>query len=551
MTGVSGWRRAWAPLAAALAVGAVSALRVDDVFYFLHGLESQGMLLATALADGRGFVDLSLPGHPAHVREPPLFYLALAGLIRAFGFRMMPMKLFIWASYAASAGLAAAFLQRRIAPAMAFFASALCLTGPVFFNFLSGPKSDLPFTAVAFGALLLTEGFIARLGSAERARLAGWALATGLMILAAVMMRSLGLALLIAAAGAVMIPGRGRPPLAPRLGWAALLGAPTVAGYAAWSLRNAGSPNPAGYSYFDWFRMDLAPNSPLMTAVDFHAPLMGPPPVAPLSMILTRSARHLYLYLGDLGGALCNLDWLGNGAGHFTRTVVYLLLAAMAALAVARREKIREGRVLVPLYITVYLGAILAWPMDDPRLLLPLMPLAAGYALDGIAGLAGRVRPLRLALPAALVVLLASNAVRDAGYQRACARLPTVEFRPGFRVRFTSREARDSYELLLWAGRNTAPGAVLMYHSPPPCRLISGHECSPVPMSQDLAAVRRYILDGGIDYLVVDEWGRAFPGGAGWFTEHVLRPAAAAAPAQFAIAYQIAGREEYVLAVKK
>jgi hypothetical protein len=347
----------------------------------------------------------------------------------------------------------------------------------------------------------------------------------------------------------VLLAGRGRP-LLTRLIWTAVLCAPTVAGYAGWSWRNRSVPNPGGYSYLDWFRMDLAPNSPAMTAVDFHAPLMGPVPHASLDTIVYRAGRHLYLYLAELGGALYNLDWLGAGAGQTARTVAYLALAGLAVAGLYRERGGRE-RLAMPLFVLIYLGAILAWPMDDPRLLMPLMPLAAYSALAFVAGLAADRRPLRLGLAGLMFVLLGSNVYRDASYQRDHSRLPTVEFRPGFRVRFTSREAFDSYRLLDWASRNTPAGAVLMYHSPPPCRLISGHECVSIPMSEDLGAVRRFILSGGADYLVVDEWGRAFPGGAGWFVEHVLRPAVAEAPERFPVVERIPGREAYVLGVKK
>jgi hypothetical protein len=568
LAGLPGWRKTWAPLAAALVVGAVCLLRIDDVFYFLYGHEAQGLLLATAIADGHGFVDLSLPGHPAHVREPPLFYLTLAGLIRLFGFKLLPLKIFIGASYAAAAGLATAFFQRRFSPLLSFLAAAIGLTGPVLFNFLSGPKSELPFTALMFAALLLLESFIARYcrrvdGDRLQVHLLG--LAAGTMVLLAVMTRTLGMALLLAGIGALMVSGRRRLRLWPRLLGSVVLAAPTMIGYLGWTLRNRRVPNPAGYSYLDWFRMDLAPDSPAMTAVDFHAPLMGPVPHASAGAMLLRAGRHAVNYVAYLGGSVHNLDWLNfAGGGEIItglKSAAYLLLAALALRVLVPLEKSKAGAPLAPMFMAGYLAAVLLWPMDDPRLMLPLMPLAAYYILLGGYGLARAAivardpplpeRPIKAALLAAGLLLLGSNIARDAAAQRAYSKLPTVEFRPGFRVRFMSREGYDSFNLLLWAGRHTPPGAVLMYHSPPPCRLISGHDCSPIPMSDDLAAVRDFITGGGADYLIVDEWGRGFPGGAGWFTEHVLRPAAEKYPDRFETVERVPGREAYVLRVKK
>jgi hypothetical protein len=308
--------------------------------------------------------------------------------------------------------------------------------------------------------------------------------------------------------------------------------------------------------------MNLAPNSPAMTAVDFHAPLMGPVPRVSAWDLLLRALRHTVTCLADLGSAVHNLDWLplAGNAGVYAQYAVYLLLVGLGGRALMKAETGAAG-LLMPVFSAIYLAAVALWPMDDPRLLMPLMPMASAYILSGIYGLgrsplltrgrAGAERAIQGTLLAVALALLISNVGRDLKYQRWCAQLPTVEWRPGFRVRFTSREAYDSFRLLRWAAENTEPEAVLMYHSSPPCRLISGRVCSPIPFTEDLARVRDYVVAEGIDYLVMDEWGRVFPGGAGWFTENVLRPMTRAFPADFEEAYRIQERESYVLRVKQ
>jgi len=151
----------WKALLLALLAAALTAslywLRVDSAMYFLHGAEAQGLLLAKALASGQGFVEISLPGSPAHVREPPLFYLCLAGLIKLFGFRLYPMKVFVWAGYVLSAGLGVWLFSKRAPAFIAFFGLMTVMSSPELFRFFTGPKSDIPYTALSLGAILALE----------------------------------------------------------------------------------------------------------------------------------------------------------------------------------------------------------------------------------------------------------------------------------------------------------------------------------------------------------------------------------------------------------
>ncbi len=571
-------KKAWAPLLAGIFAAVLYWPMADSVFYFLHGGEGQGLLLAKALAGGHGFVDLSLVGHPAHVREPPLFYLMLAGLIRVYGFRMRPLKMLMLFSYLAAAAAGTAYFQRRSRPLPAFLAMALAMSSPVLFGFFTGPKTDVAFTALALAALLCLELFCEAIASGESAGAAEgikrggkWrapviAAAFTALALISIFIRTLGLALVISACGAALWAGRGSVPLRRRAAWAAALAAPAVIAIGLWAARGAVTPNPAGYNYGNWFMMDLKPDSPMMTAVDFHAPLLGPVPRVSMAGLIRRAARHAALYPAELMRMAFHPLGLASGpsgaaALALNRIIPFaLFILALAGLYIHERHAPPAALI----FIASYSAVVLVWPMDDPRLLFPLLPFAAFYLVTGLertmamvarsaprAKDSGPGRAASILLAAIVLIAAGLHVYRDREYHASLARLPAVTLSPGFDVRFMSREIRDSFRLLVWVKENAGPGAVIMYHSPSPCRLVTGHDCQTIPFSRDLARVRDFICNGGADYLVLDEFGKVIPGGPGWFVENVLRPVVAAYPEDFETVYVIPGTSAAVVKVRR
>jgi hypothetical protein len=568
------WRRAWAPLLAGVFAAALYWPRVDSVFYFLHGAQGQGLLLSRALADGLGFVDLSLPGHPAHVREPPFFYLMLAVIIKTFGFKMYPLKVLIWSGYVGTAVLGTMLFQRRTSAWIAFLGMALCMSGTILFWFFTGPLSDVPFTAVSLAALLLLERLAERVSGsgAVTSRVSLWPIAGGAvaLTLSAVFIRSLGLALVLAGCGALLAHQWKIVDLRRRSAWVLLILLPVVIGQGAWAIRGVYLENPAGYNYLDWFMMDLVPDSPEMTAVDFHAPLMGELNRITVPGLLHRTLRHTWIYAFMIVNGLVDkgiyspLERLISVTGTVIGLCFLFFILAGAYLSE------RGRRPTVIFYIVIYMGAVLVWPMDDYRLLLPLLPFAAFYAVHGFFRMTGAtlmrlkkgspdkeaapdpplIRLVRVIVPLALLIpIIGFNVYININYHQSCSGLPTVSLYPGFEVRFMHKETMDSFRLLMWARDNTEPGATLMYHSPPPCGLVTGRQCSPIPFSRDTARVREYIVDGGADYLVLDQWGEIFPSGPGWFVENILRPTADSSPEDFRTVYEIPGTRAMVVKV--
>ncbi len=568
------WRRlAWAPAAAAILTGLVYITRVDSVFYFLYGAEGQGILLASALAKGQGFVDLALPGHPPHVREPPLFYLSLAGVIKAFGLRMLPMKVFMWTGYIATAAASVLFFQRRARPWLALLATMLFVLSFELFRFFTGPKSDAPFMALILFAILALEILIERIYKNHEVKEHGrdrpyvvyfCASVAVILCLAAVFTRSLGLALFIAGAGSLLVYRRNRLTLVKRLKWIAVLLLPLIAALSLWSLRTASTEDAAGYDYVDWFLMDLPPDSPEMIAADFHAPLMGEIPRISARGFMYRVGRHSLMYPANvfsmITGAEVSLTGAEGLAGALPVVAVFIVLLLLCVFGAYFSERGRPP--LVPLFLAVYFAAVVTWPMDDPRLLFPLLPFAAFYTVYGFycltllfAGKAGRkpVVSRSCAMVTALLCigLITVHGIRDREYYRLVSSMPLYQMRHGFQVRFMSKARLNSYLLLDWLGKNAERGSVIMYHSPPPCRLVTGHTCSSIPFTTDFSAAHNYIMDNDVDYVVLDEFGKGFPGGPGQFVEKVLRPVYEIYGDDFEPVYTVPRTDSKVLQVKK
>lgn len=565
-------RRAWAPVLAGIFIGALYWSRVDSVFYFLYGAHAQGLLLADAIAQGQGFIDPSLPGSPAHVREPPLFYLMLAGLIKTFGMRMYPMKVLMWSSYVAAAVLGTVFLQRRTKPWLAFLVMILFMTNQDLFRLFTGPGSDISFIALCFASLLAIEGYIDRLAGGannSRAGLVTYAAGAAALIICAIFIRTLGIAIVMGACGALIIHRMDKVPLRSRIIWASILAAPVMIALGAWAIRGAQVPNPAGYNYLDWFLMAFAPDSLEMIAVDYHAPLMGEIQRTNIFGLILRGLRHSAIYIHYTVDSIAGMGLLKK-----IPYVNYLIAFGLFGLILAGLYRTEKGRApAVPFFICIYFAVIIVWPMDDTRLVFPLLPFFTLYFAAGLYALVDlafgkmfktgkssddnkslksrRAGFVRNAVVLVMAGLIACNLYYYLNYHRTFSRMPTVAFKPGLQIRFMNKQAMDSFKLLVWARDHIPPGALLMYHSTPPCRFFTGHVCQSIPFTDNLEAARNFIVEGGANYLVIDEWGRFFTAGPGWFVENILRPVVRIYPDDFETVFEIPGSEARIMRVKK
>ena len=554
----------WAPFLAGVSIALLYWIRVDDVFYFLFGSEGQGMLLARAISEGRGFIDLSLPGNPAHVREPPLFYLALSLITKVYGLDFSPMKVLMWAGYVLGAVFAVVLFQKRTSPLIALLSAVFCMSAPEFFRFCTGPKSDIPFLALALFTIIILEKFIFDKNSGKAKYILG--ISSALLVGACVFTRSLGLALLISPVIVILLSDRSVSWIN-RIMKASIIALPVVSMIIVWgAIHSPEKPDPTNYSYVDWFMMDMEADSPEMIAADFHAPLLKTPPNAPplkiVKRMLKNSVYYPALWMAALFPGTHNAVLSGNlGIVHY---IFIFLLGIFVICGVVSEMKSGLARgLLTVLFLIIYFGAVFTWPMKDPRLLYPVMPFSAYYIITGaiafiskiVSVLAGydhknkAVLISNILVVSVVIILIGMNYKSNISYHMAISTTPTINYAPGLKVRFLEKETRDSYRLLDWISKNIGPGKIIMYHSPPPCHLFTGQSCQSIPFSEDLGEVRDYLVDGGADYIVLDEWGSTFTSGPGWFVENTLRPVVVMYPSDFEKVYEIKGTRSFIFKV--
>ena len=88
-------------------------LRTNSIFQFEGGDNAHYLLLAKALAEGKGYRDIFRPDAPPHTLYPPLFPLMLAGVIALRGIDMYLMKLLVSLGAAVTLMLTYILLRRR------------------------------------------------------------------------------------------------------------------------------------------------------------------------------------------------------------------------------------------------------------------------------------------------------------------------------------------------------------------------------------------------------------------------------------------------------
>jgi len=533
-----------------LLAGALYLPRLNGDWYYLYGEEATGLSLVLSLGSGQGYADLSLPGAPPHVREPFLFYFLVSLLYRLFGFNLWVFKSLVVVSALLFGPLAFLLFRKLASPRIAFLAALLTVAAPALVDYAAFFRPDPLANTLFFAALFLLE----RYREQERAFTPLALLGAG-CLLAAYLVRSTGLAIALAWPLALALEPARPARLSLNLKKALLVLVPFALGFGLWEHRNATAAAASGLTYSGRYFLDAAPDSLTIMAEDFHAPLHPPWPQATLAQFPVR-ILHQSLYYAD-SALQYLLNWTpGPASPRLVETLLLLLFALVLLGGVASEWRRRS---LAALSLPFYLLAITAWPMRAPRQAFTFLPFILLYGLLGLERLLTLAQrrlprlPTAAATAAVAILLLANYLYGDLRIFRQARRvqdLPRLEIGPGFYARIFSPGRRDSAQALLWARRHLPPDAVLMFHSHPPCYLISQRHCSSIPYEADVKKVRDYLMASPVDYVLVDNWGKEYPGGPGQFSLRFLEPTLAAFPQDFEQVHQ-EGQTAAIYRVKK
>ena len=315
------------------------------------------VLAAQSLAEGRGYTE---GGQPTMLFPPGTSALLAVGWFAGRGsYQVMNAEVMLFAF----ASLAVCFLlfRRQLGTVGACAVVLLCLASSEFFKASTQLLSEMFYLFFSLLALL----FYQRGGTAKAVVCA----------LATVMMRSAGVSL---AAALFLDSLRQRPRRWTRL---TALATPLVLAV-LWELRNSRQ----GWSYTrimmqsePW--VSSSPNLSVLGLLGRLSEIIG------YGRLVVRQ--------------LTNQD----GDGGFLTRFVGIILVAFFLIGCWRF--VAGGRSSLVLYMVLFVTVVsLSWPFVEPRLVMPLLPLAFGSMIAGIRWVAEKTRPPLVYAAAALLVVV-------------------------------------------------------------------------------------------------------------------------------------------------
>jgi hypothetical protein len=387
----------------------------DDAIY---------LALGKALASGEGWRSLYAAGQPVHLKYPPGLPAAyavawwLGGTLAGALTIVRGLHLVI----AGGAGALAWWTARvRCGTSVAGAAAVLLPLGLVSAaDHFQLAIAEGPFVAAWLGAVALAVGPL----TTRRA------VALGLVLALAALLRTQGLVVLAGVIAGVALAGGRRQP-------------------AAIAAATAAVPLVIWFAWHAW----LAARGPLSSQPD-EAPYIAELSRVPLQAVVPAMVRTITVNARAYGGTLLPLELGPPGVGHA------LALGAFALVVVGA---IRGGPKLLPLTLSVAgaTAAVMAWPYHQSRFVLALLPVAALLAAAGWPHWARRVPPRALAVAALVVVgaiALRQRAIRAAAY--APDAVAAVGFRPVGRTLVANTEWMLA--VAPWVRAHTPPDARIL-----------------------------------------------------------------------------------------
>ncbi len=469
--------RATAALCVALALLAGSVSR-----HLLPGAfndDAAYMALGRALSIGAGYRSIYLAGAPLQVKYPPGLPAVLA-LLWTVARDPAIVRVLAVAMNVAACGIAAAIVwwigrEQLGVPAVlvAVFAILPFALDPAV-QYFTLVLSEPLFLLTTAAALLLYERVRAldQQAAPPRQR-AAYALALGLVLAASALVRTQGVALVVAVLAALVVDGMRRRSVV-------IVAAAALAPLAAWSAWLWAASRGAA----------LASQASEQSYVQF---LMNGGIGAALPREVQVVRGNLVDYASLLGAYLAAWPAVRVGAG-----VVLGLLGGVGTALLTRRARALAFTVIANVVV------LLAWPVYQDRFLLPVLPLlglAVAYGAHALArrtGLDGWRRSGRVALAAAagvcgVLVLLRQARIRsDAGLARREGRQPMV-VSPSFwlpmNAAFVSSVAR-------WATAATQPHDRIAVVAPAGVWLYSGRQTVPMEIVEPRGAPSAFDVAG-------------------------------------------------------
>lgn len=461
------------------------------------------LILAKSIAQGKGYLNLYLPGAPAHTQYPFGFPLLLASVVWIVGgVNVIAAKLLVLLT-GIGATCFAYGICRQLFPERANLVAAFMLSIPMFIVNNHWVFSEVPFLCFSLGAIYF-------LLKAKPGRELFYWLGMGFAAYAS-LLRSAGIALVLGVLVFLLLKKRYK-----------LLGiflALFLLAFVPWQVRNA--------------RAGGQPYLAQLLARHPYIPDYGRANARDFALRVWRNLRDYVTIVLPIGLLpVIKPGWLAR--------VVGVLFASLAVLGFVRRLKRWS---VIETYMPFVVLVLLGWPelWMGERFLLPFVPLIVFYVFTTLDRLGEKLEWRRLtvavvALLAALncfmLVRLAKTAVTD-----------NINYLHGDRYAGYSSDWRRYFEAIEWIGESIPADKVVLARKPEFVYLLSGRQSICYPFTYDHAKVRQAIEQ--VDYILYDDfrWNET--------TKYFLAPVLQEELDRYPVLHQTSEPPFYVLAVRR
>lgn len=422
----------------------------DDAIY---------IITAKAIAMGKGYCLINLPGEPLQTKYPILYPAILSLFWRVFPDfpqNLIPMKWLSIVFGTLAIGLGYLYLVRwkYVQRPMAYCGALLCTVSSWYWYCATLTQTEAPFAALLIYALWCLEKQIRQTTEKSLGEVL-----TGIALALPFLCRVLGATLIPVALWLLFKSGR-------RLKFTVLGMALVAAPWIFCMLLSYGTvkSNPMqGYytDYLGWWNQ----SAPYLLSIFFFNFCV----ILLQSSILIFSGLHMWC-----------MTTLGNG---------YLIASALLGLIPWwYLWKSKTQQPVLPLFMACYLLLILVWPWPPGRFLVPLLPLMSGLSLAGLHVLIQKLvkNKAQVWLYAAIVVVAFSANIYDIGQKTILDKqhgYPSVPFDRQLTVDWSSYQ-----NLFSWLREHNSHDAILASEFDSMVSLYTGSKCirpcpvKPIPL---------------------------------------------------------------------
>ncbi len=454
---------------------AIYILRTSGVVLFRGGDNAHYILLAKALAEGHGYVDLFKAQLTPHTQYPPLFPALLSAVTYLKGMDSYLMNLVVSLSMVATIIVLFILLRKEK------FASPLLpvVWFPLWistFYFTDSILTEPTYMALSLAALLFMERWM------KKQSILYLCIAVVLCWIS-VMTRTAGITLIAAmAAGVFVFRGISKKSALRAISVLIICSLPLI----LWSLRNS----MLGETSTNYLNQFLLANP-------------GKPSEGYLS-IFSLSGRiwdNFKIHFMDLSGT-AGMKSMGLVSG------VFLLLGVTGFV-----QRVRQGISTPEFYTIFYIGLILIWPFANVRFMIPIYPLIIAYIVHGAVFFVKKIPAAELkaaASTAAIIVFLAiitANGIKvNEYYQESREHYSKHKVQSGNKLYLCATSSAYHYMLKasVWLRNHGESGAIVMGRKPRLIALASNYPVVGVPREAP-ANPAEWLKEQKVKYIILDE----------------------------------------------